>query len=108
MRLPGFLLSGPRRFTLHFESMLSSDTQVLSQKSPTTTAAAIHTHGQSIPRTPLADISLDATGIPDTANQEPAYMMTGSLLAYRRQSLNNSNNGSFDDKKRYVQQPPLI
>ena len=57
-----------RRFTLHFESMLSSDTQVLSQKSPTTTAAAIHTHGQSIPRTPLADISLDATGIPDAAN----------------------------------------
>ena len=106
--MPGFLLSGPRRFTLHFESMLSSDTQALSQKSPTTTAAVIHTRRQSIPRTPLADIPVDATGLPnpDTARQDPAFMMdtsddlASSLLAYRKQSLNNSNNGSFDNIRR--------
>lgn len=108
MRMPGFLLSGPRRFTLHFESMLSSDTQALSQKSTATTTAIINTHRQSISRTPLADIPVDATGLlnPDTASQEPAFMMDTSddppsnLLAYRGQSLNNPNNGSLDNIRR--------
>ena len=106
--MPGFLLPSPRRFTLHFGSMLSSDTQALSHKSPTITAAAINTRRQSIPRIPLADIPVDASGIqnPDTAVQEPAFMMdtsddlAGSLLAYRKQSLNKSNNGSFDNIRR--------
>lgn len=108
MRMPGFLLSGPRRFTLHFESMLFSDTQALSQKSTATTTAIINTRRQSIPRTPLADIPVDATGLlnPDTASQEPAFMMDTSddpasnLLAYRGQSLNNPNNGSYDNIRR--------
>jgi len=122
--MPGFLLSGPRRFTLHFESMLFSDTQALSQKSPTTTTAVINTRRQSIPRTPLADIPVDAPGLlnPDTASQEPAFLMdtsddpAGSLLAYRRQSLNNSNNGSYDNIRRaslssqsvYSSHPPIV
>src|SRR5258706_838823 len=108
MRMPGFLLSGPRRFTHHFESMLSSDTQALSQKSTATTTAIINTHKQSISRTPLADIPVDATGLlnPDTASQEPAFMMDTSddppsnLLTHRGPSLNNSNNGSFDNIRR--------
>lgn len=106
--MPGFLLSSPRRFTLHFESMLFSDTQALSQKSTATTTAIINTRRQSIPRTPLANIPVDATGLlnPDTASKESAFMMDTSddppsnLLAYRGQSLSNPNNGSYDNIRR--------